>query len=52
MFQHLGKTPFSYKGCRCLPGLNYYRLKMIDADVVVTYSNIVALLEQGEGAKL
>ena len=32
-----------------LPGMNYYRLKMVDDHGKVTYSNIIALLNETKG---
>jgi hypothetical protein len=43
------QQPFSYTDTRVLPGMNYYRLKMEDANGVVTYSSIVALLNRDKG---
>ncbi len=44
--------PFSYTDAQPLPGMNYYRLKMIDADGKVTYSSIVALLNAVKGVEI
>ncbi len=41
--------PFNYTDVQPLKGMNYYRLKMIDADVKITYSSIVALLNEVKG---
>jgi hypothetical protein len=44
--------PFDYTDNKPLPGINYYRLKMADADGKVTYSTIVALLNARSGFEL
>lgn len=41
--------PFDYTDIDPLKGMNYYRLKMTDADGKVSYSNIVALLNAVKG---
>jgi hypothetical protein len=41
--------PFDYTDAQPLNGMNYYRLKMIDADGKITYSGIVALLNAVKG---
>ena len=41
--------PFDYTDTNPLKGMNYYRLKMVDADGKVTYSSIVALLNAVKG---
>jgi len=41
--------PFDYTDTDPLKGMNYYRLKMIDADGVISYSSIVALLNAVKG---
>lgn len=41
--------PFDYTDANPLPGVNYYRLKMISADGKVDYSNIVALINSSKG---
>ncbi len=41
--------PFDYMDANPLNGLNYYRLKMADADGKVTYSTIIALLNKNSG---
>jgi hypothetical protein len=41
--------PFDYTDANPLPGLNYYRLKMISVDGSSNYSNIVALTSNGKG---
>ncbi len=41
--------PFNYIDAQPLKGMNYYRLKMIDADGKITYSSIVALLNAVKG---
>lgn len=46
------QQPFSYTDSRSLPGMNYYRLKMEDANGVVTYSSIVALLNRDKGFEM
>jgi Secretion system C-terminal sorting domain len=40
---------FDYADVRALNGINYYRLKMADADGKVTYSTIVALTTATKG---
>ena len=41
--------PFDYSDANPLPGVNYYRLKMISADGNSNYSNIVALTNNSKG---
>lgn len=41
--------PFDYADVAPLPGVNYYRLKMISADGKIDYSNIVALTNSTKG---
>lgn len=41
--------PFDHVDVSPLNGLNYYRLKMVDADGKVTYSTIIALLNKASG---
>jgi hypothetical protein len=41
--------PFDYTDSRPLVGINYYRLKMADADGKITYSTIVALTTAAKG---
>jgi hypothetical protein len=41
--------PFNYTDAQPLTGMNYYRLKMTDADGKVTYSSMVALLNADTG---
>jgi Secretion system C-terminal sorting domain len=41
--------PFDYTDANPLPGMNYYRLKIVDADGKVTYSTTVALLNAVKG---
>ncbi len=41
--------PFSYTNVNPLNGMNYYRLKLVDNTGVVTYSNILALLNATKG---
>jgi len=41
--------PFDYTDANPLKGMNYYRLKIIDADGHVTYSTTVALLNAAKG---
>lgn len=41
--------PFSYTDAQPLPGMNYYRLKMVDVDGKISYSGIVALLNATKG---
>jgi len=44
--------PFNYSTNNLLKGTNYYRLKMVDDNGVVTYSAIVALLNSSKGFEL
>jgi len=44
--------PFNYSTNNLLKGTNYYRLKMVDDNGVVTYSQIVALLNSSKGFEL
>jgi hypothetical protein len=41
--------PFDYTDTDPLKGMNYYRLKITDADGKITYSNVVALLNAVKG---
>lgn len=41
--------PFNYTDVQPLPGMNYYRVKMVDANGKITYSGIVALLNATKG---
>ena len=43
------QQPFNYTDVHPLPGVNYYRLKMTDADGKVTYSSIVSLINAAAG---
>ncbi|RYE11943.1 MAG: T9SS type A sorting domain-containing protein, partial [Sphingobacteriales bacterium] len=44
--------PFNYSDAAPLAGINYYRLKSIDADGKVSYSTIVALLNKEIGFEM
>lgn len=44
--------PFAYTDSRALPGINYYRLKMKDANGAVNYSTVIALLNRETGFEL
>ena len=44
--------PFNYTDTDPLKGMNYYRLKMIDADGKISYSSIVALLNAIKGFEI
>jgi len=44
--------PFDHLDAAPLQGINYYRLKSVDANGKVSYSNIVALLNQVKGFEL
>ena len=44
--------PFEYTDKDPLPGYNYYRLKMMDADGKITYSNKVVLLNNKIGINI
>jgi len=44
--------PFSYTDAIPLPGINYYRLKITDADGKITYSATVALLNAVKGISI
>jgi hypothetical protein len=46
------QQPFTYTDAAPLAGVNYYRLKMTDANGKVTYSSIVTLLNATEGFEL
>lgn len=46
------QQPFAYADNTPLPGINYYRLKVTDADGKVSYSNIVALIQASKGLEL
>jgi hypothetical protein len=41
--------PFDHTDAQPLPGMNYYRLKMVDANGKISYSGIVALLNSDKG---
>jgi len=43
------QQPFDYTDANPLKGMNYYRLKMVDADGKITYSTTVALLNAVKG---
>lgn len=43
------QQPFDYTDADPFKGMNYYRLKMVDADGKVSYSSIVALLNAVKG---
>jgi hypothetical protein len=43
------QQPFDYTDANPLTGMNYYRLKIVDADGKVTYSTTVALLNAVKG---
>ncbi|WP_460557796.1 hypothetical protein [Ferruginibacter profundus] len=43
------QQPFDYTDNQPLAGMNYYRLKMIDANGKITYSTIIALLNKESG---
>jgi hypothetical protein len=44
--------PFSFVDASPLAGVNYYRLKTIDADGKVSYSTIVALINKDKGFEI
>lgn len=44
--------PFGYTDVQPLAGMNYYRLKLVDADGKISYSPIVALLNADKGFEL
>ena len=46
------QQPFTYTDAAPLAGVNYYRLKMTDANGKVTYSSIVTLLNATKGFEL
>ncbi|MBK8610410.1 MAG: T9SS type A sorting domain-containing protein [Chitinophagaceae bacterium] len=46
------QQPFDYTDISPLKGMNYYRLKMLDADGKVTYSTTVALLNAVKGFEI
>jgi len=46
------QQPFDHTDAQPLAGMNYYRLKMIDADGKITYSNTIALLNATKGFAL
>jgi hypothetical protein len=43
---------FEYTDAQPIEGMNYYRLKIVDADGKITYSNIVALLNSEKGFQI
>ena len=45
-------TPFTYADAQPLSGINYYRIKISDADGKKSYSSIVALLNKTNGFEL
>jgi hypothetical protein len=45
-------NPFSFTDVNPLTGINYYRLKIIDADGKITYSNVVALINAATGLEI
>jgi hypothetical protein len=46
------QQPFSYSDLSPLAGINYYRLKSIDIDGTISYSNVVALLNKDKGFEI
>jgi hypothetical protein len=44
--------PFNYTNTNTLNGLNYYRLKIVDANGKITYSNMIALINGTKGFAL
>lgn len=44
--------PFNYSDLSPLPGINYYRMKMTDADGRSNYSSIIALLNNTRGFEI
>ena len=42
-------TPFNFIDNAALAGINYYRLRIVDAEGKLTYSNIIALLNKVSG---
>ncbi|RYY35926.1 MAG: T9SS type A sorting domain-containing protein [Sphingobacteriaceae bacterium] len=44
--------PFNYDDVAPLSGINYYRLKSVDVDGKVAYSNVVALLNREKGFEI
>lgn len=44
--------PFNYTDAAPLPGINYYRLKITDADGKVSYSTTVVLLNDTKGIRI
>lgn len=48
----LPAASFSFTDDRALPGLNYYRIKMIDKNGQSTYSNIAVILNAQKGVEL
>ena len=44
--------PFNYTDAQPLAGINYYRLKIVDADGKITYSNTIALINGTKGFAL
>ncbi len=45
-------SPFSYVDAAPLTGINYYRLKSVDADGKITYSNVVAIINKDKGFEI
>ncbi len=45
-------TPFNFVDSKPLNGVNYYRIKMIDADGSFTYTNVVAINNRSNGFDL
>ncbi|MEP6674531.1 MAG: T9SS type A sorting domain-containing protein [Ferruginibacter sp.] len=46
------QQPFSYSDASPVAGINYYRLKMVDADGKISYSSIIALLNSSKGFEI
>lgn len=44
--------PFDYTDAQPLPGMNFYRLKMVDIDGKISYSTTVALLNATKGYEI
>ncbi|MEO7482114.1 MAG: T9SS type A sorting domain-containing protein [Ferruginibacter sp.] len=46
------QSPFNYLDAAPLPGVNYYRLKMTDADGKTTYSHLVVIINKEKGFEI
>src|SRR5205085_2516485 len=48
----LNATEYDYTDGQLLPGINYYRLKIIDVDRKISYSNTVVIINADNGLEI